>query len=98
MTNPGNGGGVHVGGDGNSVITRTSVSNNSAGSEGGGLWNNVGTMTIRGVILNGNIALGATAAEGGGGVYNNGGILRVNPDTRITNNTATGASVVVVVF
>ena len=53
-TSPGNGGGIHLSGDGSINVTRGSVSGNTAGSEGGGLWNSLGTMTIRGTLIEGN--------------------------------------------
>ena len=90
FTSPGNGGGIHITGDANPSILRGSISYNTAGAEGGGLWNGVGTMTIRGTLVDNNTAAGDLANQGGGGLYNNGGILRVNPDTRISNNRATG--------
>ncbi|WP_420458083.1 T9SS type A sorting domain-containing protein [Neolewinella sp.] len=91
-TNPGNGGGIHVGSGGGFYMRGGSVSFNVAGSEGGGLWNDVGRMSIRSVLVANNEAQGATATEGGGGVYNNGGMLVVNPNTRILDNSATGES------
>ena len=92
MTNPGNGGGIHIGGDGNSNITLGSVSGNTAGAEGGGLWNGIGTMTVRRVVIDGNVASGDDATQGGGGLYNDGGSLVINPNTRVSNNEATGTS------
>ena len=91
-TSPGNGGGIHVGGDASMMVLRGTVRGNVAGSEGGGLWNGLGTMTVRGTLVEGNTATGADATQGGGGIYNDGGTLRVNPDTRIAGNAATGAS------
>ena len=90
MTNPGNGGGVHITGDGNSIFLGGSVSGNTAGAEGGGLWNNVGTMTVRKVLIAENTASGDDATQGGGGIFNNGGTLVVNPNTQIINNNANG--------
>ncbi|NJC26123.1 choice-of-anchor Q domain-containing protein [Neolewinella antarctica] len=88
-TSPGNGGGVHVGGSGNFNIGGGTVSGNTAGSEGGGLWNSGGTMSIGKVTINGNAANGAMSDNGGGGIYNDGGIMFVRAGTRVTNNTAT---------
>ena len=88
---PGNGGAVHVGGDGNLSITGGMVTNNSAGQEGGGLWNSVGTMDVSGVTFEYNTAEGAKADDGGGALFNNGGTLVVT-DSRVTRNAATGTS------
>lgn len=91
-SNPGNGGGLHVSGPGDSNITDGMVNGNSASREGGGLWNNTGVMTIDGVTIDANTALGAAADDGGAGVFNNGGTLNILNETIISNNIATGAS------
>ena len=88
---PGNGGAVHVGGDGDLAITGGMVTNNSAGQEGGGLWNSVGTMDVTGVTFEYNTAEGDKADDGGGALFNNGGTLNVT-DSRLTKNMATGSS------
>ena len=88
--NPGNGGGIHVGSGGNILIVRGSVSNNTAASEGGGLWNDTGTMRVNETLVNNNTAEGDSSTEGGGGIYNNGGTLRISPNTNISSNDATG--------
>ncbi|WP_116790506.1 T9SS type A sorting domain-containing protein [Flavobacterium psychrotrophum] len=90
--NPGNGGGLHITGAGNTVITGGTVSENTAAAEGGGLWNGSGTMTLQSVTITGNIASGAGADQGGGGIYNLSGILTVNTGTEITGNIANGAA------
>lgn len=90
--NPGNGGGLHITGASNATITGGIVSNNSATSEGGGLWNGSGTMTIEGTIISNNTASGAAADQGGGGIYNLSGMLNINAETQITGNTANGAA------
>ncbi len=92
MTMPGNGGGLHISGDGNITIADSFVANNTAGQEGGGLWNSVGIMTITNSEIDGNIALGNDADDGGAGVFNNGGTLNISDATIISNNTATGTS------
>ncbi|MCB1607946.1 MAG: DUF11 domain-containing protein, partial [Xanthomonadales bacterium] len=91
LTNPGNGGGLHVTGAGDVSITNGIVGANSAGSEGGGLWNGSGTMTVDGTSIDGNIASGAAADNGGGGIFNAGGIVNVMSAT-ITNNDADGTA------
>ncbi len=89
--NPGNGGGLHVTGMGEVNIVRGSVTNNFAASEGGGLWNDTGSMTVEATTVSGNIAAGDAADNGGGGIFNNGGTLDV-VGAAVTNNLATGAS------
>ncbi|MBC6994142.1 choice-of-anchor Q domain-containing protein [Neolewinella lacunae] len=88
---PGNGGGLHVGGNGSVTIRGGQVNENRAGQEGGGLWNNVGTMRVIGVEVDGNIALGVKADDGGGGLFNNGGTM-ILEDVEVTNNAATGTA------
>ena len=90
-TAPGNGGGIHVGGDGNLMITGGMVNTNVAGQEGGGLWNGAGTMTVTNVLLRDNVALGNDADDGGGALFNLAGTLVVN-NARLHGNKATGTS------
>ena len=55
--NPGNGGGVHLGGDGVVRIDRGSVTGNRAANEGGGLWNSEeGTFTVNRTEIRDNVA------------------------------------------
>jgi hypothetical protein len=89
--NPGNGGGMHITADGNVTITNGSVINNIADSEGGGLWNGIGTMTITGTLIDGNTASGPAADNGGGGIFNAGGTV-IASNNQITNNVADGAA------
>ncbi len=89
---PGNGGAIHVSGPGINTITGGSAAMNLAASEGGGFWNNLGTMTVDGVTLTDNDAQGAEASNGGGALFNNGGTLIVQNGVVISNNTATGTS------
>ncbi|SMP69664.1 Dockerin type I repeat-containing protein [Neorhodopirellula lusitana] len=88
---PGNGGGLHISGSGNATITGGTVDNNTAASEGGGLWNGGGTMTVDGTSISGNVASGDDADNGGGGIFNNGGELIV-VSAIITGNVADGTS------
>ena len=88
---PGNGGAIHVGGDGSLAITGGTVKKNSAGQEGGGLWNSLGTMDVSGVTFESNTAEGAKADDGGGALFNNGGTMNIT-DSRISGNTATGTA------
>ena len=89
---PGNGGGLHISGAGDITIKNATVSRNTAGSEGGGLWNGTGVMLVNSSQISDNVASGAEADMGGGGIYNNGGTLRVTGATRVTNNAAVGRS------
>ncbi|EMI18051.1 extracellular nuclease, partial [Rhodopirellula maiorica SM1] len=91
---PGNGGGLHVTGTSPTFIGAGSVSGNSAAEEGGGLWNNTGTMTIDGTTISGNTASGASADQGGGGVFNSGGTLLIGSTAPvdIRDNVADGAA------
>lgn len=90
-SNPGNGGGIHITGNGNATITDTVVNANFASREGGGLWNGSGTMSLMRVTINANTASGIAADDGGGGIFNNGGTLSII-DSTITNNLANGTS------
>ncbi len=89
---PGNGGGLHITGPGDSEITGGTVSGNTAASEGGGLWNGSGVMTVEGTLITENIASGAGADNGGGGLFNNGGTLMIMEGTIVSMNLADGAS------
>ncbi|MEW4486759.1 CSLREA domain-containing protein [Thalassoglobus sp. JC818] len=91
-SNPGNGGGLHVTGIADVLINRSDVVGNFASSEGGGLWNQVGsTMTVYNSKVEGNIASGNSADNGGGGIFNNGGTLNVVKST-VAYNVANGTS------
>lgn len=86
--NPGNGGGIHVTGNGTVDIDGTSVTGNTAANEGGGLWNSAeGTMTVTSAVITANTANGAGSDAGGGGLYNDGGTLDVS-NTLIFENSA----------
>ncbi len=88
---PGNGGAVHITGDGDSMITGGEAVDNRADSEGGAFWNGSGTMIIDGTFIEGNRASGDANNQGGGGVFNAGGTLSVSNAT-IMNNQANGNS------
>ncbi len=88
---PGNGGGLHISGNQDITITGGTVSNNDAASEGGGLWNGTGLMTLSNIVLDNNSAQGDAAVNGGGAIYNNGGDIDAS-DLTITDNLATGIS------
>uniref|UniRef100_UPI00404B4475 choice-of-anchor Q domain-containing protein n=1 Tax=Flavobacterium sp. TaxID=239 RepID=UPI00404B4475 len=92
MNAPGNGGGLHITGPGSINITGGTVNGNTAGREGGGLWNDSGTMIIINTEINENTALGVAADDGGAGIFNNnGGSVLINNST-ISGNMATGTS------
>ncbi|GAA5484283.1 beta strand repeat-containing protein [Haloferula sargassicola] len=89
---PGSGGALHVTGNGGITLTASTVSGNRAASEGGGLWNGSGLMTVDGAEITGNTASGADATMGGGGIFNAGGTVMIKNSTMITGNVADGAS------
>ncbi|MEZ4733567.1 MAG: CSLREA domain-containing protein [Caldilineaceae bacterium] len=90
---PGNGGALHITGAGTVAVVDSTVAENSAAAEGGGLWNSaVGTLTVSGTTLNKNMTTNSTddtgaAAQGGGALFNDGGQLTVSNST-ITGNMA----------
>ncbi len=90
---PGNGGAFHISGTGSATVTGGTVSGNTASREGGGFWNNTGTMTLSGIAFTGNQALGDSTATGapvgGGAVFNNGGTL-VTTNVTASGNSASG--------
>ncbi|WP_411846896.1 choice-of-anchor Q domain-containing protein [Roseibacillus persicicus] len=89
---PGSGGAMHITGPGDATVEGGTLILNTAASEGGGLWNGTGTMTVSNVSLLENIASGAGADQGGGALFNAGGTLTVEGDTIIADNVANGAS------
>jgi hypothetical protein len=91
VASPGNGGALHITGNGNLTYTGGSVTDNTAALEGGGLWNGSGQMTLSGLVISNNSAAGPAADDGGGGLFNNGGTLSVT-QSEISGNSATGAS------
>ena len=91
FASPGNGGFLHISQAGGATISMGSFTNNTAGNEGGGLWNGGGLMTIDGATITGNTAAGVNAHEGGGGIFNQGGTLTIT-DSTIDGNSATGAA------
>ena len=100
--NPGNGGFLHVTGDGDVTVTGGSFARNLA-VEGGAFWNNQGEMTIDGASIVNNEATGNNETandggiKGGGGVFANDGsadndALLTITNSRIANNRASGES------
>ena len=84
--NPGNGGGLHIGGAGEVTVSRSTFSNNAA-REGAGLWAaGPSTLNIEASTVSGN-----AATEAGGGVYDNGGAtISIESATIALNSAATG--------
>ena len=88
---PGNGGGLHVTGNGTVEITGGTVNDNIAALEGGGLWNGTGEMNVTNVMIQRNSASGNAADDGGGGIFNNGGMVNIN-GSELLENEALGTS------
>ena len=87
---PGNGGGLHAGGNTTVTVNGGVYSRNTA-VEGGGLWTADVLNVSGGTVIDGNVATSDddAAFEGGGGLFNQGGTMTVDGAT-ISNNTATG--------
>ncbi|MEM7657728.1 MAG: choice-of-anchor Q domain-containing protein, partial [Bacteroidota bacterium] len=86
---PGNGGGFHITGPGDAMITGGTVNGNTASNQGGGVWNGTGLMTINQVSIENNLVTGGELTSGGGGIYNLGGEVRVMSST-IAENECSG--------
>lgn len=91
MSNPGNGGAIHITGAGNFNITNSQFTNNIASAEGGALWNGAGTMSVDSSSFNNNTASGALANQGGGAIYSLRGPLNVS-NSIIRGNSANGTA------
>lgn len=93
-TAPGNGGGLHSQ-PGEVTVNGGAFNRNTAGNEGGGLWNgNAGTMNLRGVTVADNTVSGGIAGDttrGGGGVFNL-GVMSIGQQTVVENNVANGVT------
>jgi len=87
---PGNGGGIHITGNGNMNVTGGLYKDNVATAEGGGLWNGSGTMNVTQVTVRNNLAQGTDPSQGGGGLFNNGGIMNVSRSTIAYNRSENG--------
>ncbi|WCO68152.1 CSLREA domain-containing protein [Iamia majanohamensis] len=89
---PGNGGGLHLTGNGSVDVFFSRVLRNTAASEGGGLWNSgAGTMAVGATLVVGNVAQGTAADNGGGGLFNDGGTLFVFQSDAFDNTATNGA-------
>ncbi|MEZ6090999.1 MAG: hypothetical protein R3C05_23855 [Pirellulaceae bacterium] len=60
---------MSVTGNRNVTITGGTVNDNTAASEGGGLWNGSGTMAVDGTMILRNTAVGNAADNGGGSIF-----------------------------
>jgi len=87
---PGNGGAVHITGNGNSVITAGEFNQNVAPLEGGAVWNGGGEMILDSVEFSGNVASGNGATNGGGAVFNQSGNITISNNTLFEDNLADG--------
>ncbi|MEZ6015984.1 MAG: hypothetical protein R3F49_12770 [Planctomycetota bacterium] len=91
-TLPGNGGALHLTGVGTVSLRSVVVRGNSAGREGGGLWNSSGgVMSVVLCDLSDNEALGTAADDGGGALFNDGGLMEVRL-CELRNNSASQGS------
>ena len=89
---PGNGGAIHLSGDGKVTVKKSGASNNVAAAEGGAFWNSEGGIfLVYSSSFAGNSAGGAEADNGGGALYNDGGVMYV-VTSDLTDNSATGAA------
>ena len=89
---PGNGGAFHITGTGVSTFTGSQFVRNSAGSEGGAVWNSAdSTMFLTDVEFSDNVASGNSADNGGGAVFNNGGEVFINSSV-FKDNLADGTA------
>ncbi|HST42097.1 MAG TPA: hypothetical protein VLK58_21435 [Conexibacter sp.] len=89
---PGNGGAVHLGGDGVVEVAGSTLTGNIASAEGGALWNSDrGRMIVTDTTLNGNTAGGNDPDQGGGAIYNDGGRIDVDRGV-LAENRAVGAN------
>ena len=83
---PGNGGAVHLTGSGSLDIALSTVSNNSAAAEGGGLWNSAASSTS---IVDSEI--NTNSAPDGAGLFNDGdGGSMMLENSTVANNSASG--------
>lgn len=83
--NPGNGGALHITGNGRVTIERSSAVENSAANEGGALWNhNSGELTVINSTISGN------SAPTGGGLFTQETATTRLLHVTIANNAVTG--------
>jgi CSLREA domain-containing protein len=70
------------------TVTNSAIRNNSAESQGGGIWNGGGTLTLTNSLISDNVT-DVAAGNDGGGIFNQGGTLNV-VDTTVSGNIANG--------
>ena len=81
---PGNGGALHVtGNEANVTFSNSTITNNSAANQGGGLWNQIGSLLF---LDSSTTVANNTAQVLGGGVYNRGFLSAL--DTAFADNRA----------
>ncbi len=91
---PGNGGALHITGPATVSVSNSTVSNNTAAAQGGGLWNSaVGVLNVSRSTISDNSVTGTDAMQGGGGLYNDGGQLTASNSTVWRNRAAVGSGV-----
>ena len=88
-SNPGNGGGLHAGGNTDVTVTGVRMSENTA-VEGAGLWS-AGVLNVDDSAIYLNVATGDDADKGGGAFYNEGGRATIT-GSQIYENQASGTS------
>lgn len=82
-----NGGALYVGSSGEAILNGCQIINNT-GSQGGGIYNNNGTLTLMETLVQGNDAV-AVVANAGGGLIFFGDSTNLIMDSTINDNEAT---------
>jgi hypothetical protein len=89
---PGNdsdGGGLASEGTGDAVVSNSTVSNNRAGGDGGGIDNRFGNLTLTNSIVSGNAVISNSGDIGGGGIAQEKGSGKVTiTNSLIANNSS----------
>ncbi len=89
---PGNGGAIHLTGDGTVSVDKSTAKGNTAAAEGGAFWNSdMGIFTVSETTISSNVAAGVAADNGGGALYNDGGVMSVET-SQLNNNFANGTA------
>ena len=86
-TAPGHGGALHVGDGGDVELSDGLTAVGNRAESGGGFWvGPMGTLTLKGVTVSGNIALGDALGQGGGGIFVDRGTLSVEVGTTLPSS------------